>query len=54
MSAAGQTADQRPAATQALIAAARHYVNCPDDEAQTGDPYYELVEAVRNYERTSR
>ncbi len=34
-----------------LVETAVHYVNCPDSEAQTGEPWDALVHAVRVYEK---
>lgn len=36
---------------EALARAAIHYVNCPDSEAETGEPYAAIVHAVRVHER---
>jgi hypothetical protein len=35
----------------AVVEAALRYVNCSDSEAETGEPYDELVQAVRAYEQ---
>jgi hypothetical protein len=39
---------------KALARAAIHYVNCPDAEAETGEPYDDLVHVVRVHERNER
>jgi len=36
---------------EALARAAIHYVNCPDREAETGEPYDALIHVVRVHER---
>lgn len=43
--------EDRLADLDAIARAAIHYVNCPQSEAETGEPYDALVHAVRVHER---